>query len=103
MYQQDNRPPTQYPAAPSGPPIFYKNPSVAVVLSCLWAGLGQLYNGQMGKGIAFIFIYGICLASIVLYIGYVTTPIVWIWGMVDAYSSANKINQRLHRQTYNGQ
>lgn len=73
------------------------------MLSFLWAGLGQIYNGQIGKGIAFIFIQGICALTMYIVIGYITTPIVWIWGMVDAYSSANKINQRLHKQTYGGQ
>jgi hypothetical protein len=28
-------------------------------------------------------------------IGFVTTPILWIWGMVDANNSAKKINARL--------
>jgi TM2 domain-containing membrane protein YozV len=71
---------------------------VAVVLSFFWAGLGQLYNGQIAKGIIFIIVYALCALSCYIVIGFVTTPIVWIIGMVDAYSSAGKINQRMYHQ-----
>lgn len=84
---------------PSGPPVFYKNPAVAVVLSFFWAGLGQLYNGQIAKGIIFLTVYGLCALSCYIIIGFVTTPIVWIIGMVDAYSSATRINQSLYQQS----
>jgi TM2 domain-containing membrane protein YozV len=30
-------------------PKFYKNLSIAVVLSFFWPGLGQIYNGKIGK------------------------------------------------------
>ena len=83
---------------PAGPPVFYKNPSVAVVLSFLWAGLGQIYNGQIGKGILFIILYGLCALSMYIVIGFFTTPLVWIIGMVDAYSAANNINLQLAQQ-----
>ena len=82
---------------PPGPPVFYKNPAVAVVLSFFWAGLGQLYNGQIAKGIIFIIVYAICALSCYIIIGFITTPIVWVIGMVDAYSSATKINERLYQ------
>jgi len=85
---------------PPGPPVFYKNPSISVVLSFFWAGLGQLYNGQIFKGIVFIGIYGLCALSCWIFIGYITTPIVWIWGMIDAYVSANAINKKLAAQQY---
>jgi len=55
------------------PPKFYKNPSTATILSFFFMGLGQIYNGQIGKG----------------------TPILWIWGMVDANNSAKKINEKI--------
>ena len=31
-----------------------RNPILAAVLSVIVAGLGQIYNGQIGKGIVFI-------------------------------------------------
>jgi TM2 domain-containing membrane protein YozV len=77
------------------PPKFYKNPGVATVLSFFFMGLGQIYNGQIGKGILFIVLYAISWVLMFVIIGFITTPILWIWGMIDAYSSANKINEKL--------
>ena len=77
------------------PPKFYKNPSTATILSFFFMGLGQIYNGQIGKGIIFIILYGISVALMWVVIGFVTTPILWIWGMVDANNSAKKINEKM--------
>jgi len=77
------------------PPKFYKNPSTATILSFFFMGLGQIYNGQIGKGIIFIILYGISVALMWVVIGFVTTPILWIWGMVDANNSAKKINEKI--------
>ena len=43
-----------------------KSSGVAIILSFIWTGLGQLYAGQIGRGIAFVII----------------TPIIWgfAWG-----------------------
>ena len=80
------------------PPKFYKNPSIATVLSFFYMGLGQIYNGQIGKGIVFIILYGISVALMFVVIGFVTTPILWIWGMVDANNSAKKINENMAKE-----
>jgi len=77
------------------PPKFYKNPSIATILSFFFMGLGQIYNGQIGKGIIFIILYGISVALMWVVIGFVTTPILWIWGMVDANNSAKKLNEKM--------
>ncbi len=77
------------------PPKFYKNPSVATILSFFFMGLGQIYNGQIGKGIIFIILYGISFALMIIVIGFITTPILWIWGMVDANNSAKKVNAEI--------
>jgi TM2 domain-containing membrane protein YozV len=69
-----------------------KEPWFALALSFLFSGLGQIYNGQIGKGIAFIIAHAVSLALIWVLIGWITTPIIWIWGMVDAYKSAQRIN-----------
>ncbi|WP_084675061.1 zinc ribbon domain-containing protein [Hippea jasoniae] len=69
-----------------------KNPGLAAVLSFLFTGLGQIYNGQIGKGIIFIVMYSISIALMFVVVGFVTTPILWIWGMVDAYKTAERIN-----------
>jgi TM2 domain-containing membrane protein YozV len=77
------------------PPKFYKNPSIATILSFFFMGLGQIYNGQIGKGVVFIILYGISVGLMFVVIGFVTTPILWIWGMVDANNSAKKINEKM--------
>jgi TM2 domain-containing membrane protein YozV len=77
------------------PPKFYKNPSISTILSFFFMGLGQIYNGQIGKGILFIILYGISAALIFVGVGFITTPLLWIWGMVDANNSAKRINEKL--------
>ncbi len=84
------------PAAP--PPVFYKNPSIGAVLSFLFMGLGQIYNGQIGKGVVFIILYGVSWLLCLVVIGFITTPVLWILGMIDAYSSAQGINRRMYAE-----
>ncbi|MCI0453925.1 MAG: hypothetical protein L0Y68_02880 [Candidatus Dadabacteria bacterium] len=69
-----------------------KNPGIAAVLSFFFTGLGQIYNGQIGKGILFIIFQIISILLMFSGIGFITFPIIWIWGMVDAYKTAEKIN-----------
>ena len=72
-----------------------KNPGVATVLSFFFMGLGQIYNGQIGKGIMFIILYAISIALMFVIVGFITTPILWLWGLVDANKSAKKINEEM--------
>jgi TM2 domain-containing membrane protein YozV len=71
-----------------------RNPGVAAVLSFFWCGLGQIYNGQIGKGILMLVAYLISVSLIWLIVGLITTPILWIWGMVDAYNTAERLNRQ---------
>ncbi|UCF07030.1 MAG: hypothetical protein JSV33_03160 [bacterium] len=80
------------------PSKFYKNPSMATILSFLFMGLGQFYNGQVGKGVLFIILYVVSIALMTIVVGFITTPILWIWGMIDAHKSAKKINMEMARQ-----
>jgi len=82
----------------TAPPVFYKNPGLAAVLSFFYMGLGQIYNGQIGKGIAFIVMYTVSIFLIFILVGLVTTPILFIYGMYDAYRSAEKINADIARR-----
>lgn len=69
----------QQPAASGFIPGRYKNPTVAVLLSIIFPGGGQFYNGHAGKGI------------IVLLTFWAVIP--YIWSLFDAYSSAQRINR----------
>jgi TM2 domain-containing membrane protein YozV len=71
-----------------------KNPGVAAVLSFFITGLGQIYNGQIVKGVLFIIIQAINALLMYVLIGFITFPIFWIWGMVDAYRTAERINSK---------
>lgn len=71
-----------------------RSPGLAAVLSFFWCGLGQIYNGQILKGVAMLVVYMISWAMVWLVIGIITTPILWIWGMFDAYRTAERLNRR---------
>lgn len=70
-----------------------KSPGLAAVLSFLWCGLGQIYNGEIGKGVAMLAAYIVSVVLIFIAIGLVTTPLLWIWGMIDAYNTAERLNR----------
>jgi TM2 domain-containing membrane protein YozV len=69
-----------------------KNPGIAAVLSALFVGLGQIYNGEIAKGLIFMVAYFISILLAFIFIGIITTPILWIFGIYDAYNTAKKIN-----------
>lgn len=84
------------------PPVFYKNPGLAAILSFFYTGLGQIYNGQISKGIAFIIAFSFSLLLIIVGIGIITSPILWIYGIYDAHKSAVKINADIARTAGGG-
>jgi TM2 domain-containing membrane protein YozV len=70
-----------------------KNPGLAAVLSFFVTGLGQIYNGQILKGLIF---FAISLLNVLLMwvlIGFITAPLFWIYGIYDAYKNAERINR----------
>lgn len=69
-----------------------KNPGLAAILSFFVTGLGQIYNGQIGKGFLLIGIQVINVFLFALLIGFVTAPITWGYGIYDAYKTAERIN-----------
>lgn len=71
-----------------------KDTGVAIILSFLWTGLGQLYAGQTTKGII------LCVACLFLSaltaltcVGIVLLLPFWIWGMFDASASVEEWNR----------
>ena len=71
-----------------------RNPILAAILSLIVAGLGQIYNGQIGKGVFFIVIQLINGALTTILIGWILLPIVGLWAMIDAYMTAKRNNER---------
>ncbi len=70
-----------------------KNPETAFILSFFFIGLGQAYNGEKAKAVVFLFLYALSIFLTLFMIGFVTTPLLWMWGMADAYRSSQKMNQ----------
>ncbi len=64
-----------------------RNPLLAAILSVIVVGLGQIYNGQIGKGIVFIILQLINTALTVVLIGWVLMPIVGLWTAVHQYET----------------
>ncbi|MFD2830622.1 hypothetical protein [Corticicoccus populi] len=75
-----------------------KSSGLAAVLSFFISGLGQIYNGQILKGIIILLIQGINGLLTFILIGYIFLPIVWLFAIIDAYRSAEKINRRNFRR-----
>lgn len=108
LYPQDGQPwppiptsPGRYSVGPApGQPIAYgsppvyapRSPGLALVASFLVPGLGQFINGEIGKGLVFLIAYLVAIISVVLIVGFLLVPALWIWAMVDAYRSAKTWN-----------
>lgn len=71
-----------------------KDPGIAVLLSFLWTGAGQVYAGDINRGITLIvisfFFLLLSLASGGLLLCFLLPY--WIWGMFDASAQARKHN-----------
>ena len=69
---------TQAPVAAH--PGIYKNPGVAFILSFIFPGGGQFYNGHAGKGILVLLTFWLL-------------GVTYIWSLFDAPLSAQRINR----------
>jgi eukaryotic-like serine/threonine-protein kinase len=72
------------------------SPGIAAVLSLVLSGVGQIYNGQILKGVAFIVAQLINFALTAILIGWVPLVIVWVWAIWDAHRVARRIQARGH-------
>ena len=70
-----------------------KTPILSVLLSFLFPGLGQFYNGQSTKGLYFIILAIVSWILFIILIGMVLYLLVWLWSIFDAYQSAEAINK----------
>lgn len=60
-----------------------KNPGIAAILSAILIGLGQLYNGQVGKGVVMF------IAAIILSMAFFPLALLfYIYNIYDAYTTA---------------
>ena len=90
------------PPVPASPPaaavqVPSKSPGLAFFLSLLFPGIGQVYNGQPAKALAFFFafvasIYAVIVINPLPFAFFI--PFVVLYNMVDAWRSAALINAR---------
>ncbi|MDH3598602.1 MAG: hypothetical protein OEU26_03060 [Candidatus Tectomicrobia bacterium] len=83
--RQEPRPPV--PSAPVANSDL--RPWLAAALS-LVCGLGQLYNGQVVKGIILMILATVAVLSFRLPIGQVMIPVLWLYAIIDAYIVARR-------------
>lgn len=69
-----------------------KSSGIAAIASFFIPGLGQIYNGEIGKGILFIIISFILVLLMLVAIGFILYPLFWILNIYDAYKTAERIN-----------
>lgn len=85
-------PPQQPYPGPAYAYVKRKDEGIAAVLSFFFTGLGQIYNGQIGKGIGFLLLGFVLALTIFILIGIILYPVFWIYNIYDAYTTAKKIN-----------
>lgn len=83
-----------------------KNPELAAIASFFIPGIGQIYSGEVRKGIGFIII-GVIFGSItglMLWQHRMMVPflvsgasylLIWMYNIYDAYRTAEAINSRI--------
>jgi TM2 domain-containing membrane protein YozV len=84
--RMDGTIPAAYPGYPAQQRP-QKNQMTAGFCSTFLPGLGQVYNGETGKGFA---VFLLTAAGLVIFI--VPGLIVWLYAMYDAYNVAGKMN-----------
>jgi hypothetical protein len=71
-----------------------KSPIGAAIASAVWGGLGQTYNGQLGKGIGLwiglIISYALLMTGGEFFV--IFALIIWVYGIYDAYTTSTKMN-----------
>lgn len=70
-----------------------KNPGAAALLSFFITGAGQIYNGQVGKGLILMVVQAVNVLLMFVLIGFLTYFVVWAFAIYDAYSVAERLNR----------
>ena len=73
-----------------------KSPGLAAVFSFLIIGLGQIYNGEIAKGLILLVVSYICIALFFLIIPPFIAVILWVYAIYDAYNTAKDINAGIY-------
>jgi TM2 domain-containing membrane protein YozV len=89
-YQQSH--PMGYPV----PPVMQvvpKNAGIALLISFFLPGVGSMYAGKTNTGVIILVGYIISWVLTIVIIGFVGIFGFWVWGLIDAYQSAQAWNR----------
>ncbi|ELZ89979.1 hypothetical protein [Haloferax sulfurifontis] len=75
------------------------NPFVAAVLSAIFPGLGQLYNRELERGLVFAVGFIVASVSVMVLIGFLLAPAVWLYAVYDAYTRAELRAEELRQES----
>jgi TM2 domain-containing membrane protein YozV len=70
-----------------------KSPAGSVLLSIFIPGLGSMVNENVGVGVTILILNIIGWVLAIVLIGIPLALATWIWGLVDAYQSAQRWNR----------
>lgn len=79
-------------AAPGGYQVTPKSAPLSLLVPFFVPGLGPIINGETGKGVGILVGYGVGLVLSLILIGIPIAIGLWIWGMVNAYTGAQRWN-----------
>ena len=74
------------------PMVAPKSVPLCVILSVIIPGLGSIVADNTGTGVLILVLYFVAVILSIFLIGIPFAIGIWIWGMVDAYKSAQKWN-----------
>lgn len=72
-----------------------RNPLVAALLSALFPGLGHVYARDIDTGLFFAVAFLLAVLSLVVAIGFVLVPAIWLYAIYDAAKTAERRDQEL--------
>lgn len=81
-----------YGGQPMQQTVAPKSPAVSVLISVFIPGLGSIINGNTATGVTILVLDIIAAFFSLFLIGIPFAIGIWIWGLVDAYTSAQKWN-----------
>jgi TM2 domain-containing membrane protein YozV len=89
-------PPVDRPVRPMPPRV--GDPGVAAALSFFAPGAGQVYLGEISKGICWFIVFGVFVAAAAVFAWFlIVVPVgVWIWAVNDAYGHGRWLEARAH-------
>ena len=83
--------------SPATRPPRLRQPWLAILLSIPLPGLGQIYNGQVGKGLLFILVHIANFILIHWFVGLITAPAFWLYALFDAVDTTERLNAQARK------